>query len=100
MAAVMALRPGTPVIVDPKSRDFSRYRGATTVTPNLHELELAAQQTLDPADTAAIAAAARPLPIAAAELEAMVVTLSRSRDARDSGAGPRDRHPGDPTRSV
>jgi D-beta-D-heptose 7-phosphate kinase/D-beta-D-heptose 1-phosphate adenosyltransferase len=30
-----------PVIVDPKRRDFSAYRGATVVTPNLSELELA-----------------------------------------------------------
>jgi rfaE bifunctional protein kinase chain/domain len=30
-----------PVIVDPKRRDFSAYRGATVVTPNLVELELA-----------------------------------------------------------
>lgn len=28
-----------PVIVDPKSRDFSLYRGATLVTPNLKEFE-------------------------------------------------------------
>lgn len=31
-----------PVIVDPKQRDFSVYRGATVITPNLHELEAAA----------------------------------------------------------
>jgi rfaE bifunctional protein kinase chain/domain len=30
-----------PVIVDPKRRDFSAYRGATVITPNLGELELA-----------------------------------------------------------
>ncbi len=30
---------GRPVVVDPKSRDFSRYRGATLVTPNLGEFE-------------------------------------------------------------
>ncbi|WP_339615655.1 bifunctional D-glycero-beta-D-manno-heptose-7-phosphate kinase/D-glycero-beta-D-manno-heptose 1-phosphate adenylyltransferase HldE [uncultured Gilvimarinus sp.] len=28
-----------PVLVDPKGTDFSRYRGATLLTPNLHELE-------------------------------------------------------------
>jgi D-beta-D-heptose 7-phosphate kinase/D-beta-D-heptose 1-phosphate adenosyltransferase len=75
IATVMQSRAGAPVIVDPKSRDFTRYRGATTVTPNLRELELAAQQTFDPANIAAIAAAARPL-MAAAELDAMVVTMS------------------------
>ncbi len=29
-----------PVLVDPKSADFSRYRGATTICPNLGELRL------------------------------------------------------------
>lgn len=30
---------GKPVIVDPKGSDFSRYRGATLITPNLLEFE-------------------------------------------------------------
>ncbi len=30
---------GVPVLVDPKGTDFSRYRGATLLTPNLHEFE-------------------------------------------------------------
>ena len=67
-------RFGTPVLVDPKHRDFGRYRGATTITPNLRELEVAAGVQLNADDTLAIAAAARPL-IAAANLAAMVVTL-------------------------
>ena len=29
---------GIPVLVDPKQRDFSRYRGATAICPNLAEL--------------------------------------------------------------
>ncbi len=33
---------GIPVIVDPKGSDYSRYRGASVVTPNLKELEEAA----------------------------------------------------------
>lgn len=28
-----------PILVDPKGSDFSRYRGATLLTPNLHEFE-------------------------------------------------------------
>lgn len=32
---------GIPVLVDPKSADFSRYRGATTICPNLNELRTA-----------------------------------------------------------
>jgi D-beta-D-heptose 7-phosphate kinase / D-beta-D-heptose 1-phosphate adenosyltransferase len=74
IASVTALRGDAPVVVDPKHRDFTRYRGATTITPNLRELEAAAGQTLDVDDTRAIAAAARPL-AAAAGLDAMVVTL-------------------------
>ena len=34
------MRLGKPVIVDPKSSDLLRYRGATVVTPNLREAEL------------------------------------------------------------
>ncbi len=29
---------GKPVVVDPKGRDFTRYRGATLIKPNLYEL--------------------------------------------------------------
>ncbi len=32
---------GIPVLVDPKQRDLSRYRGATTICPNLSELSAA-----------------------------------------------------------
>lgn len=41
IAAVIstARQHNVPVIVDPKGRDFSRYRGATVVTPNRKELE-------------------------------------------------------------
>jgi D-beta-D-heptose 7-phosphate kinase/D-beta-D-heptose 1-phosphate adenosyltransferase len=75
ISAVTGRRGTAPVVVDPKSRDFTRYRGATTITPNRKELEEAAGTSLDPADRAAVAAAARPL-IAAAGLSSMVVTLS------------------------
>lgn len=40
-----AQRLGKPVIVDPKGRDFTRYRGATVVTPNRKELETATGMT-------------------------------------------------------
>jgi rfaE bifunctional protein kinase chain/domain len=33
----MAQSSGVPVLVDPKGEDFSRYRGATVITPNLAE---------------------------------------------------------------
>jgi rfaE bifunctional protein kinase chain/domain len=35
---------GVPVVVDPKGTDYSRYRGAAVVTPNLHEAELASRR--------------------------------------------------------
>ena len=63
-----------PIVVDPKQRDFAHYRGATTVTPNLRELEAAAGRSLDPDNHPAVAAAAREL-AAAADLDALVVTL-------------------------
>jgi D-beta-D-heptose 7-phosphate kinase / D-beta-D-heptose 1-phosphate adenosyltransferase len=74
ITSITGLRGNGPVVVDPKHRDFTRYKGATTITPNLRELETAAGHTLDADDTAAVAGAARPL-AAAAGLEAMVVTL-------------------------
>lgn len=35
----MANRADVPVIVDPKGHDYSRYRGATLITPNMKEFE-------------------------------------------------------------
>jgi D-beta-D-heptose 7-phosphate kinase / D-beta-D-heptose 1-phosphate adenosyltransferase len=74
IAAVVQVRGSEPIVVDPKSRDFTRYRGATVVTPNLRELEAAAGRTLDPDDTDVIASVARRL-ASDAGLKAMVVTL-------------------------
>ena len=34
-----ARRRGVPALVDPKGKDYSRYRGATCITPNRKELE-------------------------------------------------------------
>lgn len=34
-----AKKQNTPVLVDPKGHDFSRYKGATLLTPNLSEFE-------------------------------------------------------------
>jgi D-beta-D-heptose 7-phosphate kinase / D-beta-D-heptose 1-phosphate adenosyltransferase len=42
VAVISAARAaGVPVLVDPKTSDFSKYSGATTVCPNLGELSLA-----------------------------------------------------------
>ena len=43
----MARSSCRPIIVDPKGRDFSRYHGATVLTPNLIEVEQASGITLD-----------------------------------------------------
>lgn len=39
---------GKPVLVDPKGRDFRRYRGATVLTPNLAEFEAVVGPCADP----------------------------------------------------
>jgi len=39
-AIAAARAAGKSVLVDPKSRSFLKYSGATVLTPNLHELEL------------------------------------------------------------
>ena len=39
-----ARKQGIPVLVDPKTADFSRYKGATTICPNLSELSVASRE--------------------------------------------------------
>jgi D-beta-D-heptose 7-phosphate kinase / D-beta-D-heptose 1-phosphate adenosyltransferase len=41
-----ARKLGKPVVVDPKGKDFSIYRGATLITPNWQELAAVARSTL------------------------------------------------------
>jgi D-beta-D-heptose 7-phosphate kinase/D-beta-D-heptose 1-phosphate adenosyltransferase len=43
----LAREAGRPVLVDPKGRDFGRYRGATLMTPNLAEFEAVAGPCAD-----------------------------------------------------
>lgn len=45
-----AREQGVPVMVDPKGRDFDRYRGAHTITPNRKEFELAVGEWRDEVD--------------------------------------------------
>jgi D-beta-D-heptose 7-phosphate kinase/D-beta-D-heptose 1-phosphate adenosyltransferase len=66
---------GKPVIVDPKGKDYSVYRGATVVTPNQHELADATRTTLQSDDDVA-AAAARLADMVAAR--AVLVTRSEA----------------------
>jgi D-beta-D-heptose 7-phosphate kinase/D-beta-D-heptose 1-phosphate adenosyltransferase len=68
-------RAGTStIVVDPKHRDLSRYRGAKVVTPNLRELSDAAGGSLDPGDLPGITGAAR-AQLHQGGFESMVVTL-------------------------
>lgn len=43
----LARQANKPIIVDPKGRHFSKYRGATLVTPNLKEAEQALQRKIN-----------------------------------------------------
>lgn len=47
---------GQPSVVDPKGSDFAKYRGATVITPNTHELEVAVGREVDTEDKLAHAA--------------------------------------------
>ncbi len=73
-AAIAAARSrGLPVVVDPKGRDFSLYRGATLVTPNRREL--AEASGLPTGDSVQIEAACRKV-IAEAGVEGVLATRS------------------------
>lgn len=66
-------RKGIPVLVDPKQTDFSRYRGATTICPNLHEL--AAVVGISAKDVEALLTAARAW-VGKLDLQCLVTTMS------------------------
>jgi D-beta-D-heptose 7-phosphate kinase/D-beta-D-heptose 1-phosphate adenosyltransferase len=61
-----------PVLVDPKSRSFARYRGATTICPNLKELSAAIGESATDLDCL-LASAQSQLP--GLQMEFMTVTL-------------------------
>ncbi|MDP9054852.1 MAG: PfkB family carbohydrate kinase [Acidobacteriota bacterium] len=42
-----ASKRGMPIVIDPKSRELARYRGATVVTPNLKETSAAARRPIE-----------------------------------------------------
>ncbi|MBN8443600.1 MAG: D-glycero-beta-D-manno-heptose-7-phosphate kinase [Thauera sp.] len=66
----LAREQGVPVVVDPKGTDFSRYRGATLVKPNLAEFEAIVGPCADDATLIARGEALR----AELELEALLIT--------------------------
>lgn len=63
------------MVVDPKQRDFGAYRGASILTPNLHELETATGRTFDPLDVRSIATCAQSL---ARDIGADALVVTRS----------------------
>ena len=75
VAAVIAAarQAGKPVVVDPKGLDYSRYRGATVVTPNAAELAEALGQPVG-GDAAAVQAGAEAL---ARQVDSDVVLVTR-----------------------
>jgi D-beta-D-heptose 7-phosphate kinase/D-beta-D-heptose 1-phosphate adenosyltransferase len=68
-----ARKLGIPVMVDPKNPDFSGYRGATTICPNLSELSKAAH--LNAADLNPLLDAAEAM-ISTFDIEFLTATLS------------------------
>jgi D-beta-D-heptose 7-phosphate kinase/D-beta-D-heptose 1-phosphate adenosyltransferase len=75
---------GVPILVDPKGSDYSRYHGATIVTPNRPET---AQATgIEPRDRESTLAAGRRL-LDVAGVDAAVVTLDKDGMALVTRAG-------------
>ena len=73
-AAIQAARKrDIPVLVDPKCADFSRYRGATTICPNLGEL--AAATGHDPQNLKELLDAAEAM-VTPLDIEFLTATLS------------------------
>ena len=68
----LASEQGVPVVVDPAGADYRKYRGATLVSPNRKEAEVALGRPLE--DDAAIAAGASELSEVNG-IEAVVITL-------------------------
>ncbi|MEM8982632.1 MAG: bifunctional D-glycero-beta-D-manno-heptose-7-phosphate kinase/D-glycero-beta-D-manno-heptose 1-phosphate adenylyltransferase HldE [Pseudomonadota bacterium] len=68
----LAKQRGVPVLVDPKGTDFTRYRGASLLTPNEAEFEAVAGQSSSDAD---LVARARAL-ATDLDLDALLVTRS------------------------
>jgi D-beta-D-heptose 7-phosphate kinase/D-beta-D-heptose 1-phosphate adenosyltransferase len=68
-----ARRAGVPVLVDPKRRSFTRYRGATTICPNLNELSVASG--ISPKDLSAILDAGQTM-VKDLDIECLTATMS------------------------
>ena len=66
---------GIPVVVDPKGNDYGKYRGATLLTPNRKEAEIASGIAID--DLESLERAADRL-VAGLELDALLITRSEA----------------------
>lgn len=66
-------RLGIPVVVDPKGRHYAKYAGATVVTPNVAELELATGESTHNKDQAIVTAGSKLL----GELDGTAVLVTR-----------------------
>ena len=70
----MARTAGRPIFVDPKAQDFSHYRGATVLKPNLEEVKRASGIMVN--DEAALASAAERL-LQQSQAQALLVTRGK-----------------------
>ena len=68
----IARAAGKPVVIDPKGSDFSAYRGATVITPNMHEFEAVVGHCADDAAVVSKGEALR----SELELDALLITRS------------------------
>lgn len=82
----LARAAGKPVLIDPKGRDFSKYRGASLITPNLAEFEA----IQGPCDNEAELEAKGQALLADCELEALLITRSeQGMSLLEAGRAPR-----------
>jgi rfaE bifunctional protein kinase chain/domain len=79
----LARRAGKPVLVDPKGDDYSRYRGASVITPNLAELREVVGGWKDEKDLARRAEKLR----ASLRLQAVLLTRSEQGMSLFTAAG-------------
>ncbi|MDJ0895906.1 MAG: bifunctional D-glycero-beta-D-manno-heptose-7-phosphate kinase/D-glycero-beta-D-manno-heptose 1-phosphate adenylyltransferase HldE [Alphaproteobacteria bacterium] len=80
----LAREAGLPIVVDPKGRDYGRYRGATVLTPNLRELSDAVGRAVETDEEIVEAGAALARDIG---VEAILVTRSERGMTLTPGSG-------------
>jgi len=82
-AAVEATSGRRPLVVDPKARDLSRYRGCTAITPNRAEAEAAAGVPI--ATDEDVAAAAGAIAAASGARQVLITRGDRGLSLSDAG---------------